>query len=412
MAGRVQLALFGAAFRTAIGVGKAVSWVDRTFKPAMPFPRDTDELRSRQEWGVRALRDGGGLPQDAEVTRYVVTPMKEAEAFRSMVASLDVEYVHGGVPGKLEVVAKFAPRAESLREHAVYILQKNHIKEAGFYAKLSAHPDVEAPRCYFAQAHASTGNLCVLMERMSGCREFPESHGCPPELLDLAIDAFAGLHAAFWERHDEQTAFLETVPDTVVDYFATLFEGEDREIFGALLRAVWRHDGQAPVTVIHSDPRVGNMMFPGADGQGRFALIDWQAARKGKGVFDVAYFIVLSLEPEVRRAHQARLLDRYHAGLVARGVTGYSKEQLLEDYRYAELLTLAFVTLPFMSAEASSTEANAEKLHELGVAWLRRMIAVVDELDLEWAAARTGLDAAALRAAFARSNAKGMTAFE
>ena len=137
---------------------------------------------------------------------------------------------------------------------------------------------------------------------------------------------------------------------------------------------------------------------------GRFILIDWQATRTGKGAFDVAYFLTLSLDPEVRRAERESLLNRYHAGLVARGVTGYSRAALDDDYRFATLLVLAFATLPFMSAESSATAANEAGLRELGDAWERRMVAAVDDLDHDWLAARTGIAADALRGAFARSN--------
>ena len=407
----LQLAVFKALFGLTLGSMKGTAWLDRTFRFRMPFPRDPEDLRKRQSWCTDALRAGGAIPEGAEVTGFEVQDFKTGEAFRSRVARVRVSVTEGGQEGHVEVLAKFAPSAESIRDHAVFILQDNHSKEAGVYARLSSDPAVSAPRAYAAESHKKTGNLCVLMELMDGAREIPESLGCPPELLDMVTDAFARQHAAFWGGADPRADFLSVVPDVVIDYFATLFTGEDRDLFGALLRVVWRHDARPPVTVLHGDARVGNMFFPGPDGRGRFVLIDWQAARKGKGVFDLAYFLVLSVEPDVRRAHADRLLDLYHARLGEHGVEGYSKEDLLEDYRYACLLVLAFVSLPFMSAESSATDANAKKLRELGDAWARRMMALVDDLDMGWVASRSGLDPTALRAAFVRSNARARAQF-
>ena len=36
---------------------------------------------------------------------------------------------------------EFAPTASSLRDHAIFILQGNHLKEAGVYARLVADPN-------------------------------------------------------------------------------------------------------------------------------------------------------------------------------------------------------------------------------------------------------------------------------
>jgi hypothetical protein len=402
----LQVRTLDLTIRLARALLMGVSWVDRTLRPKMPFPRDPDDLRRRRDWLLALLRDKGILPAGAEVTGFEVHDFKSAWAFRSLVARVRVEWTHGGAPGSVELVAKFAPRAESLRDHAVFIIQENHLKEVGVYRSIALDPRVAAPRPLFAGVHKGTGNLCVIMEFLHPATEITEKVGCPAELAEMAMDGFAALHAAYWEKDDPATAFLKPVPDVAIDWFATLFEGEDRELFAHLLRVVWRHDGRAPLTVLHGDARVGNMLFPAASGTGRFALIDWQAARKGKGVFDVAYFLVLSVDPDVRREHAERLLQRYHAGLVAHGVRDYTFEALHQDYTMAVLLVLAFVTLPLMSAESSTTAENLEKLHELGDVWFARMLAMVDDLDYNFIAEHAGIDPAAMRAAFERSNAK------
>ncbi|GMV43537.1 MAG: hypothetical protein AMXMBFR64_52530 [Myxococcales bacterium] len=397
----VRTRLFGGLFHAALGAQMAATWVQQRIAPRLPFPRDTAELAQRQDWCVERLR--GAIPEGAQVTAYDVQEIKADEAFRSQVARVQVDWTHGDSAGVTRALAKFAPRVTSLRDHAVYVLQKNHLKEAGVYERLASDPAVAAPRPFFAAAHAGSGHLCILMELLDGAREIPEEDGCPPELLDSAACALAALHARFWEQHDAVTNFLTVVPDPVIDWFSTLFPaGPDQALFGALLRVAWRHDGRAPVTVLHGDPRIGNILFTPRGP----VLIDWQAARKGKGVFDLAYLLVLSTEPAVRRTHFTRLLDRYHAALLAGGVRDYSRDALEEDARWACLLVLAFASLPFMSAESSTTEANTPKLHAMGRAWARRMVGMVDDLDLPWIAARTGLDAAALRAAFERSNAR------
>ncbi len=218
------------------------------------------------------------------------------------------------------------------------------------------------------------------------------------------MDAFATLHAATWSDETTEATTLARTPPAVVDWLAAQLPGDDAPLFAAMLRTAWHHDAAGPCAILHSDARVGNMLFPTEDGRGRFAFIDWQAARRGRAIFDVAYFFTLSLEPAVRREHGDALLRHYLARLTAAGVTDYPLAALCDDFRMAVLLTLGFVTLPLMSAEASRTEENLEGIDALGTAWARRMVAVVEELDFAWVAARCGVDAAALQAAFERSN--------
>ena len=85
-------------------------------------------------------------------------------------------------------------------------------------------------------------------------------------------------------------------------------------------------------TIAHTDLRLDNLFF---DHAGRVARHDHRLAAVGAlmGALDVSYFIAESLATEDRRVHERALLERYHAGLVAGGVTDYSFEQLYDDYR-------------------------------------------------------------------------------
>jgi len=53
--------------------------------------------------------------------------------------------------------------------------------------------------------------------------------------------------------------------------------------------------------------------------------------------------MALHWHPDLRRIREGRLLDRYHDDLQARGVRGYGRETLQEDYRLSVLLC---TTLP------------------------------------------------------------------
>jgi hypothetical protein len=52
---------------------------------------------------------------------------------------------------------------------------------------------------------------------------------------------------------------------------------------------------------------------------------------------DLAYMMALHWHPDLRRLRERRLLDVYHAELLACGVPGYDRRALEDDYRLSVL---------------------------------------------------------------------------
>ncbi len=101
-----------------------------------------------------------------------------------------------------------------------------------------------------------------------------------------------------------------------------------------------------PTTIAHTDFRLDNFFFDHADGS-PVTIIDWQLSVRNVGAIDVGYFLGESLSIEDRRAHERDLLERYHDGLVAGGVTGYSFDDLYDDYRMSLVTQL---TIPVIGS--------------------------------------------------------------
>ena len=85
------------------------------------------------------------------------------------------------------------------------------------------------------------------------------------------------------------------------------------------------------------------MLFAAPEGGVPFAVVDWQLMTRGRGVFDVAYFLSENLQPEDRKAKDMDLLRIYHCILVENGVHGYAFEQCLHDYRLSLLFRMAYI---------------------------------------------------------------------
>ena len=80
---------------------------------------------------------------------------------------------------------------------------------------------------------------------------------------------------------------------------------------------------------------------------------------RGKGAWDLAWFLGQSLTVEQRRDWEADLLEVYLSVLRERGVTGYGPDDCLADYRTAlaqrfGTLISSIVALPF-TAEQKAT---------------------------------------------------------
>jgi hypothetical protein len=89
-------------------------------------------------------------------------------------------------------------------------------------------------------------------------------------------------------------------------------------------------------TLIHGDVGHNNILVP-KEGNRPIYIIDRQpfnwSLTTWLGVYDLAYAIVLDWDVDMRRQYEIPILKRYHAHLVANGVTDYAWERLYNDYR-------------------------------------------------------------------------------
>ena len=73
-------------------------------------------------------------------------------------------------------------------------------------------------------------------------------------------------------------------------------------------------------------------MFEASAKHGAAVLLDWQFAGKGRGVYDVAYFLISSIDPAQRRNMERGLVALYHAQLLRAGITDYTLSHCWADY--------------------------------------------------------------------------------
>lgn len=251
--------------------------------------------------------------------------------------------------GPSSVVAKFAALDEQSRETGVQTL--TYEREVAFYRELRDTVAIEAPHTYVVDIRPGTADVLVLMEDLAPRVQGDQLAGCSLDEAELAMLQAARLHGPRWgdpalwdyewlnrrsgDEVDGAAGMLALLYPAFVDRFRNLLTAGALEVGAALVGGIddWFRTAPPPVTVIHGDYRLDNMMF-GRGTDRPLVVVDWQTPGHGHGANDVAYFLGAGLLPSVREAHEQDLVRAYHAELVRfPAAAEVSFEECWEQYR-------------------------------------------------------------------------------
>jgi len=253
------------------------------------------------------------------------------------------------------VVVKLPSSFEDNREQGVALGMFE--AEVRFYNELAPQATVGLPQIFHAEVESGTANFVIVMEDLTDMKMVGQSDGMSGEQALAVVKILASLHAVWWNEVD--TKAMDWIPTMVgpriefVDQFLPQVFPTFKTNFGAGLPAggIELYEGflgnyqkinkqiagRSPWTLAHQDFRIENLMF-GVNEPNQVVVLDWQGIGRGPGVYDLGYVLGGSMEPEVRRAWEGRLLTAYHEQLEVQGVEGYSLAQLTEDYAHTHLM--------------------------------------------------------------------------
>lgn len=315
---------------------------------------------------------------------HVVTSVEQVEATRGTTARARLRLEGNGVPPS--VFVKLAPAALATR---VFVdVNGLGLTEVRFYRRIRPGLSIAAPAVYGTSHDPSTGRFALVLEdlAMRGVR-FGDVRR-PADLAEASavVAALAHFHASFWESErfggnlswivshvtDPNNAFVRPL---VRIAFRRVSASQAHLIPSGAPSLIARRSeieralARGPITLLHGDPHLGNLYFDGRTP----GFLDWQVVRKGHALRDLAYFLVLSLDTDLRRAHQMELVRDYVRELAARGVELPPFENAWQRFRKE-----AFY--PWIAAVVTSGLGGLQA-QEIAAVGLARAAAAVEDLE-------------------------------
>jgi len=235
--------------------------------------------------------------------------------------------------------------------------------EVAFYRDVAPlMPPGIVPRCFAQHWDDDTGTWHLLLEDLSDSHVIATRWPLPPDFsqCEAIVRTRARCQAAWWDdprlgvaigawqdarAHEEATTAMVSHFSRFADEMGDRLSPERRSLcerlFDSAPRLTQRYLSHHNMTIIQGDAHVWNCFLPkdGARDGGR--LFDWDAWQVNTGSDDLACMMAQQWYPDLRSRFESRLLDCFHDELVTRGVQGYDRRALQDDYRLSALWQIA-----------------------------------------------------------------------
>ena len=293
------------------------------------------------------------------------------------------------VPGApASVVGKFAAQDATARE---FMASSGYPNELCFYRHFASRVTIRAPRCAYA-AIDDDGWFTLILEDCAPMEPGDQLRGCTVGQVEAAVLELVGLHAPFWDAPELQThecfadrgtvepellvGGLQAVVPGFIERYGAAFAPDEVAFYERFGKEAgnWFAARTTPRSLVHSDFRPDNLLFSVDEVEPTVAVVDWQGFSRGWGMSDVSFVMGNALTPDVRRAHEERLVRAYHGALVATGVASYPFEECWDEY--AGSLLSALLTTIFGAMYGMRTERGDRMFELMGARHARQILDV------------------------------------
>ncbi len=325
-------------------------------------------------WLTAVLRQEKRL-HHAKITSLSMETIGGEEGFSGNMARYKLLYDRPEASAPQTLIGKFSLEESSLRQ----FLYAEYQNEALFYAQLAELIKIKTPTCFYHYFDPQTGALLLLLEDLthwqlpnliasvsaneaySVIQTVAQGHAstwnhpalAQMEWLPTLLDFTTQPYTQWWQSYPAKVA--QILPDFVLP--ASFLQAGDQ--FFARMGPILAQLSEPPFCCLHRDVHADNLLFVDGEGIRPLTLLDWSMVAKGRGVYDVTYFMISSLTPTLRRTLETELLHLYHQTLCQNGVINYSFAQCWHDYKLSFVGKLLVTILATVLFNNSSTQRRA-----------------------------------------------------
>jgi hypothetical protein len=360
----------------------------------MKHPKTIEDISA--PWMSDVLR-GAGVLRRATVRAVDVRAIGEGVGFLSGRARVAASYdrPEEGAPATVVVklpasVKEGADFAESMRAYE---------REIRFYREVAPRTPIRVPRMFATIMEPADNVFVLVMEDLKGLTVGDQVTGMNRAEVLAAVQTIAPLHALWWDGDrrralpwvptaEQQLKMLSLTPETIRTAWPQFLEsfGDSLPPGGrALGERIIRHlEGvlaafaKGKRTLVHFDYRADNLFIDDLARKDPIVVVDWQLAMWGLGAYDIARLAGGSIPAAQRCGHQKEIVECWHEGLMAGGVTGYSREEAWHDYRLSVIMAALNPVLVHYMFKTGGRRGTA-----LGAAMTKRFFDALLECDAE-----------------------------
>jgi len=266
-----------------------------------PFPKDRNALLRDPEFLFRCL-ECRGLAAAGSLTEIETTaPPREADKLNHTFLAT----VSGGEAASLEVVVKSCLLRAPLWLRVVFSLFPS--PEYTFYSLVQEHlpeptdgkPFLAAPKAELALDSRRHSHHFLVLRRIAG-NVYTDYDGATRDHAHKFLQAVATMHGHFWGKEDsvlgKQVRQINSAPVALVPKIIFLTPLRRHRVTWDALEACLA--ASLPGTICHGDCRYGNTLWPTDESDPRVYFLDWEMHMWKDALWDVVYFLWLSVRPK------------------------------------------------------------------------------------------------------------------
>lgn len=302
---------------------------------------------------AEAMRASGAALPDAVLAAVGSRPIGNGLMADTLL--LDLTWQEEGA-GPTSAVAKVPSTDEAAARTAASL--GAYEREASFYVEFVGESDIDVPRL-LGVVESTEGAPTLVLEDLSALSARDQLEPVGLDVIEQMRAQLAALQAPFWESDRlAATGWLHRrlgVPIPGIaermrtswamtrDYLADEYDDAERAQIDRFVAGAdrWAQRIGGPVSLVHHDYRIDNMLF----GPDRVVVLDWQTVGWGAPMFDLAYVLATSLEPETRAEVERDFVRAHVADLAARGID-FDEALAWQAYREASFATLLMLVPP------------------------------------------------------------------